>query len=86
MPRRVYVRRIYSLIVEDLSLIGQYRLRENEGHIRWYSKTKTDKYSSFYVLLSLSGQVVYFRETDYYCIILSHYLQVLAEVLQNKCS
>ena len=38
-----------------------------------------------HLFLSLSEQVVYFQETDY-CIILSHYLQLFAEVLQNKRS
>ena len=33
--------------------------------------------------LTPSGQVVYFHEADYYCIILSPYLH--AEVLQNRC-
>ena len=42
-------------------------------------------YHYHHLFLSLSEQVVYFNETDY-CIILSHYLQLLAEVLQNKCS
>ena len=54
-------------------------------HIRWYSSTKADKYSSCYLFLSLSEQVVYFHETDY-CINLSHYLQLLVEVLQNRCT
>ena len=53
--------------------------------IRWYSSMKADKYFRCYLFLPLSEQVVYFHETDY-CIILSHYLQLLAEVLQNKCS
>ena len=38
---------------------------------------------SCYLFLTPSGQVVYFHEADYYCIILSHYLH--AEVLQNRC-
>ena len=42
-------------------------------------------YYHHHLFLSLLEQVVYFQETDY-CIILSHYLQLLAEVLQNKCS
>ena len=54
-------------------------------HIRWYSSTKADRYSSCYLFLCLSEQVLYFHETDY-CIILSHYLQLLAKVLQNRCS
>ena len=54
-------------------------------HILWYSSTKADKYSSCYLFLSLSGQVVYFRKIDY-CINLSHFLQLPAEVLQNRCS
>ena len=49
-------------------------------------KTKGDKYSSCcYLFLALLGQVVYFHETDYYCTILSHYLKLLAKVLQNRC-
>ena len=54
-------------------------------YIHLYSSTKADKYSSCFLFLSLPEQVVYFQETDYY-IILSHYLQLLAEVLQNRCS
>ena len=68
------------------NLIGQYKSRENGERIYWYSNTKTDSYSSCYLFLSLSGQVIYFHETDSYCIILSHYLQLSAEVLQNRCS
>ena len=45
-------------------------------HIRWYSSAEADKYSSCYLFLSLSEQVVYFHETDY-SIIYSHYLQLL---------
>ena len=45
-------------------------------------QTKAGKYSSSYLFLSLSGQVVYFHE-DYYCTNFSHYLQILAKVLQN---
>ena len=55
------------------------------GNIPWYSSTKADKYSSCYLFLSLSEQVVHFRETGY-CINLSHYLRLLAEVPQNRCS
>ena len=47
-------------------------------------QTKSGKYSSSYLFLSLSGQVVYFHE-DYYCTNFSHYLQILAKVLQNMC-
>ena len=47
--------------------------------------TATTIYYHHDLFLSLSEPVVYFHETDY-CIILSHYLQLLAEVLQNKCS
>ena len=47
-------------------------------------QTKAGKYSSSYLFLSLSGQVVYFHE-DYYCTNFSHYLQILAKVLQNMC-
>ena len=47
-------------------------------------QTKADKYSSCYLFLSLLGQKVYFHE-DYYCTILSHYLQLPAKVLQNSC-
>ena len=47
-------------------------------------QTKADKYSSCYLFLSLLGQKVYFHE-DYYCTILSHYLQLLAKVLQYRC-
>ena len=47
-------------------------------------QTKAGKYSSSYFFLSLSGQVVYFHE-DYYCTIFSHYLKLLAKVLQNRC-
>ena len=49
------------------------------GHIPWYISTKVDKYFSCYLFLSLSEQVVYFHEAGY-CINLSHYLQLLAEV------
>ena len=45
---------------------------------------KAGKYSSSYLFLSLSRQVVYFHE-DYYCTNFSHYLQILAKVLQNMC-
>ena len=96
--RRVYVGRIYSSIAKDSQfdwsiqvtwkrgVIGnQIRLskRFSFEHIRWYSNTKAVKYSSCYLFLSASGQVVYFHEPDYYCIIWSHYLY--AEVLQNRC-
>ena len=47
-------------------------------------QTKSGKYSSSYLFLSLSGQVVYFHE-DYYCTNFSHYLQIIAKVLQNMC-
>ena len=54
-------------------------------HVPLYSSTKANKYSSCYLLLSLSKQVVYFHERDY-CINLSNFLQLIAEVLQNRCS
>ena len=54
-------------------------------HIPLYSSTKANKYSSCYLFLSLSKQVVYFHETDY-CINLINVLQLIAEVLQNRCS
>ena len=41
-------------------------------------QTKVDKYSSCYLFLSLSGQVVYFHKADYYCtiwVIIYSYLQ-----------
>ena len=46
---------------------------------------KADKYSSCYFFLSLLRQEVYFHETNY-CIILSHFLHLLAKVFQNRCS
>ena len=56
-------------------------------HIHWYDKhrTESDKYPSCYLFLSLSEQVVYFHELDY-CIILSQYLQLFAEVLESRFS
>ena len=98
--RRVYVGKIYSSPAKILkfdwsmhvtwkrrAIVRQIRLskRFSFKHIHWYSKTKADKYSSCYLFLALLGQVVYFHETDYYCTILSHYLQQLAKVLQNRC-
>ena len=84
--------KIYSSITKDLNLIGQYRSKtksvgklDSFEHIRWYSSTKSDKCSSCYLSLFLSEQVVYFHETDY-CIIFGHYLQLVAEVLQSRCS
>ena len=51
-------------------------------------KTKADKYSSCYLFLSLSGQVVYFFEADYYCTILRYYiysyLQKFFKALHNS--
>ena len=78
--RRVYIRRIYSLIAKDLKFDWSIQVTRKR-RVYWNSNTKVDKYSSYYLFLSLSGQVVYFHEIDYYCIILSHYLQLLAEVL-----
>ena len=66
------------------NLIGLYRSRENKGSIRWYTNTKAGKYFSCYLYLYLSGQVVYFHQTDYYCIILSHYLQLQLTVNRKK--
>ena len=54
-------------------------------HILWYNCMKPDKYSSCYHFLYLSEQVVYFHKSDYW-INLSHYLQLLVEVLLNRCS
>ena len=78
---RVYVGRIYSSIAKTLTfdcltipVLGHSMVRQ----------TKAGKYSSSYFFLSLSGQVVYFHE-DYYCTIFSHYLKLLAKVLQNRC-
>ena len=92
--RRVNVGRIYSSIAADLKFDWSIQVTlkkralvnlDSFEHIRWYGSTKANKYSSCYLFLSLSEQVVYFHETDY-CIILSHYLQLLAEVLQNRCA
>ena len=62
--------------------VGKFDLYE---HIPLYSSTKADNYSSCYLFLFLSEQVVYFHEADC-CINLSHYLQLLVEVLQNRSS
>ena len=89
--RHVNVRRIFRKRFEIwLVNTGHVKTKgvgklDSFEHIRWYSSTKADKCSSCYLFLSLSEQVVYFHETDY-CINLSHYLQLLAEVLQNRCS
>ena len=62
--------------------VGKLDLYE---HIPLYNSTKADNYSSCYLFLFLSEQVFYFHETDW-CINLSHYLQLLVEVLQNRSS
>ena len=95
--RRVYVARIYSLIAKILKfdwsmkvtwtwrvIVNQIRLskRFSFEHICWkLQQTKADKYSGYYLFFSLSRQLVYFHEADYYCTILSHYLQLL----ENRC-
>ena len=61
--------------VKTRAIVDQIRLskRFSFEHIRWYSNTKADKYSTCYLSLPPWGQVVYFYEADCYCIILSHY-------------
>ena len=69
--RRVNVGRISCSIAKDLRFdcskhvntkgVGKLDLFQR---VRWYSSTKTDKYSGCYLFLSWSEQVVYFHETD----------------------
>ena len=54
----------------------------NNSHLSIFAGTANE---SCYLFLSLSGQLVYSHKSDYYCTILSHYLQLLAKVLQNRC-
>ena len=94
--RRVYVRIIYSFMAKylkfDWSIQVTWKQRAIENsrfvlastNIRWYSDTKAVKYFSCYFLLSLPEKVDYFYETNYYCVILSPYLQPLAKVLHRK--
>ena len=97
---RVYLGRIYSSITKKIEiwLLNRSHIKmkgdwwiiffwENDSfeHVCWYSNNKADNYSSC-LLLFLLEPVVYFHETDYYCIILGHYLQLVVGVLQNWCS
>ena len=56
-------------------------------NIHWYNNTKTEKYLSCYLFLSLLEQVVYFPQIDHYSIIfiIYSYLQKLSkiDVLKN---
>ena len=91
--RHVYVRKIYSSIPKKLkfdwsiqvtckwkAIVNQICLSKQFSfeHIHWYESWQILLLLSFLI----SGQVVYFDEADY-CTNLSHYLQLLAKVLQN---
>ena len=47
-------------------------------------QTKADRYSNCYLFFSLLGQVVCFY-ADYWCTIVSHYIQLPAKFLQIRC-
>ena len=68
---------IWLVITGHVKTKGDYEsdsFEQSFEHIRWYRNTKADKYTSFYLFLPPSGQLVYFYEAEYYCIILIHYL------------
>ena len=90
-----YVNRSYLLgasarMCKENLQFDRKRSREIEGRIRWYSNTKASKYSSCYLFLSLSGQVVYFHETDRSshrrCSVKKVFLEISQNSQENTCA